>query len=199
MIDPNLLDPPTQLSSERLLLRCYQPADCAVYFQVIRENREHLYEFLPPVVEAMQTTADAEAFIRWQNDEWQRRTLFIFGCWEKATGQYVGETYLANPDWHVPCLELGYFLVKDATGKGYAVEAARTVLRCAFEVFQVTRVDLQCRVDNLPSQRVAERCGFRLEGRQRLRHRMKSGALVDRLWYGLLASEWAEQPESQPR
>ena len=53
-------------------------------------------------------------------------------------------------------------------------------------------MDLQVRADNAASQRVAERCGFRLEGRQRLRHRKKDGTLVDRLWYGLLCSEWQD-------
>jgi RimJ/RimL family protein N-acetyltransferase len=81
-------------------------------------------------------------------------------------------------------------LLKDCTGRGYATEAARAALRYAFEIIQVVRVDLQCRVDNQASQRVAERCGFKLEGRQRLRHRKKNGELVDRLWYGLLREEW---------
>lgn len=140
----------------------------------------------------MQNEADAETIIRWQNSEWQQRNLFIFGVWEKASGSYIGEAYLANPDWHVPSLELGYFLVKASTGKGFATEAARALLRYAFEYMQVTRVDLQCRVDNEASQHVAERSGFRLEGRQRLRHHKKDGTLVDRLWYGLLRSEWQD-------
>jgi len=191
-MDPHQLNLPTEFASERLFLRAYRPGDGALYFRMIRENWDHLYEFLPPNVEAMQNEADAEAVIRWLNSEWQQRNLFLFGVWEKASGNYTGETYLANADWHVPSVELGYFLVHSSTGKGYATEAARATLRYAFEHLQVSRVDLQCRVDNVASQRVAERCGFRLEGRQRLRHRMKSGALVDRLWYGLLRSEWQE-------
>ena len=66
------------------------------------------------------------------------------------------------------------------------------MLRYAFERLTMNRIDLQCRADNLVSRRVAERCGFRLEGCQRLRHRKKSGVLVDRLWYGLLRAEWGE-------
>ena len=151
---------------------------------------------MPPIVEAMQDEEDAEAFIGWVNSEWQQRNLFLFSVWEKATGMYAGETYLANPDWHVPSIELGYFLVRASTGRGFATEAARAALRYAFETLQVSRVDLQCRADNIASQRVAERCGFRLEGCQRLRHRMKSGELVDRLWYGLLRSEWEEKRNS---
>ncbi len=180
----------TELHTERLFLRTYRPGDAALYFHMVLENRDHLYEFLPEKVLAMQSEDDAGAFLGWLNGEWQQGSLFLFGLWEKSTGRYVGETYLANPDWHVPSIELGYFLVQTATGQGYASEAARAVLRFAFDRLKVTRVDLQCRADNAASQRVAERLGFRQEGCQRLRHRKKDGALVNRLWYGLLREEW---------
>jgi RimJ/RimL family protein N-acetyltransferase len=193
-MDPQQLDPPTEFASERLFMRAYRPGDGTLYFRMIRENWDHLYEFLPPKVEAMQNEAEAEAVIRWLNSEWQPRNLFIFSIWEKASGNYTGEIYLANPDWHVPSLELGYFVVRASTGKGFATEAARATLRYAFEHMQVSRVDLQCRSDNEASQRVAGRCGFRLEGCQRLRHCKKDGMLVDRLWYGLLRSEWQAGP-----
>jgi RimJ/RimL family protein N-acetyltransferase len=127
---------------------------------MVRENWDHLYEFLPEKVQAMQSKEDAGAFLRWLNGEWQQRNLFLFGLWEKATGRYVGETYLANPDWQVPSIELGYYLVQTATGQGYATEAARAVLRCAFDRLNVSRVDLQCRADNTASQRVAQRYGL---------------------------------------
>ena len=190
------LDIPSKFSTKRLFLRAYRPGDAAIYFRMIRENRDHLYEFLPANLETMQNEAGAEAFIGWLNSEWKQRNLFLFGVWEKISGNYTGETYLANPDWHVPSVELGYFVVQSSIGKGFATEAARATLRYAFDQLQVSRVDLQCRADNEASQRVAERCGFRLEGCQRLRHRMKSGALVDRLWYGLLRSEWRDDSET---
>ncbi len=195
-MDPLQLDLPAEFESERLTMRAYRLSDAALYFHMIRENWDHLYEFMPPIAEAIQDAADAEAFIGWVNSEWQQRNLFLFSVWEKASGIYAGEVYLANPDWHVPSIELGYFLVRASTGRGFATEAGRAALRYAFETLQVSRVDLQCRADNAPSQRVAERCGFCLEGRQRLRHRMKSGVLIDRLWYGLLCSEWEEKRNS---
>jgi RimJ/RimL family protein N-acetyltransferase len=98
--------------------------------------------------------------------------------------------YLANADWHVPCIELGYFVVRASTGKGMATEAARATIGFAFEHLWVTRIELQCAADNTASIRVAERCGFQYEGRLRQRHRKKAGEVVDRLWYGLLHSEW---------
>ncbi|MCB8927860.1 MAG: GNAT family N-acetyltransferase [Ardenticatenaceae bacterium] len=188
MIPPDI---PPEFSSTRLLLRRYRPEDSAAYFQMLQANQEHLREFLPSLWQEVQNEADVATVLRQLAAEWDARNLFIFGVWEKESGSYVGELYLANPDWQVPCVELGYFLVKDKTGRGYATEAARAMIQFAFEQLKVNRIDLQCAADNLASQRVAERCGFTLEGRQRQRQRKKDGKLVDRLWYGLLHNEYA--------
>lgn len=189
-MNPLLLDLPNQLTTQRLVLRSYQPGDGADYFQTVRDNRSHLYEFMPLEWLAWQSETDAELWIRYLLAEWQMRRLFLFGMWERETGAYVGETYLANADWQVPSIELGYFLGSAYTGKGYATEATQVVIRFAFEQLQVVRVELQCADDNQASQKVAERCGFQLEGRLRQRNHKKDGTTVDRLWYGLLRSEW---------
>lgn len=182
-------EPSSPRRTDRLLLRYYEPADATVYFHAIQANRMHLAEFLPPQQEAMRSPADAEAVIRWFTEMRQRREAFIYGIWERSSGSYVGEVYLANADWHVPSIEVGYFLLKDKTGLGYATEAARGLIEAAFTQLGAVRIDLQCAADNLASQRVASRLGFTLEGRQRLRQRKKSGELVDRLWYGLVLAD----------
>ena len=189
-MNPFLLDLPTEFSSERLLLRCYRPGDGAMYFQMLRANWDHLYEFLPPSLMAVQNEQDAEVLFRKLMADWHLRNLFIFGVWEKTTGAYVGESYLANADWDVPRIEVGYFIVQASTGKGYATEAARATIRFAFEHMQVLRVELRCNADNVASRRVAEHCGFVREGCFRHNHRKNDGTVVDVLWYGMLRSEW---------
>lgn len=191
-MNPLLLDLPTSFSSDRLLLRCYQPGDGAVYYQMLQENRTHLYEFLPSSVQVVQSVEEVEVLFRRLMADWHLRNLFIFGLWEKATGAYVGESYLANADWEVPRIEVGYFLSQSSTGKGYATEAARAAIGYAFRHLNVSRVDLRCAADNQASQQVATRCGFVQEGRFRRQHRKKDGTLVDMLWYGLLREEWQE-------
>ncbi len=189
-LDPQQLTLPREFSTQRLCFRCYRPGDGATYHQMLQENWEHLYEFMPQSHLEIGSAEDAEAVLRRLAAEWSSRTLFIFGVWDNASGAYVGESYLANPHWEVPRIEVGYFIVQACTGRGYATEAAQSMVRYAFTEIGVERVDLQCRADNAASQRVAERCGFTLEGRSRRQHRMKSGALVDVLWYGLLRDEW---------
>lgn len=193
-MNPALLDIPDQLSTHRLLLRRYRPGDGAAYFRTVRASASHLYEFLPPELASLQDEADAERWIDQARAGWQGRQLFLFGLWTKESGAYIGEAYLANPDWRVPCIELGYFLGQAHTGSGYATEASREIIRFAFEHLAVARVELECAADNRASMKVAERCGFQLEGRLRRRHPRKDGTCVDRLWYGLLEPEWRAAP-----
>lgn len=189
---PDLPDPLTlELTTSRLLLRAYRSGDGTAYVRMYHENAEHLREFMPDELREMATEHEAEGQIRRMTRQWRAGKLFVFGAWEREGGGYVGETYLANADWAVPCIELGYFVVASQTGRGYAVESGRAVVRFAFERLAVSRVELYCASDNAASARVAERIGFTLEGRQRLRHRKRDGTLVDRLWYGLLRAELA--------
>ena len=189
-MNPSLQDLPTEFTSARLLLRRYQPGDIAMYYQMLRDNAEHLYEFLPPFLADARGEKEIQTWFDKQNAEWDARNLFIFGAWDKLKGIYIGESYLANPDWDVPRIEVGYFLVKESMGKGYATEAANAAIRYAFDHLQVIRIDLRCAADNAASIRVANRCGFTREGCFRQNHRKKDGTLVDMLWYGLLMSEW---------
>jgi RimJ/RimL family protein N-acetyltransferase len=156
---------------------------------MLRENREHLYEFLPSFLIDV-SEEDVKAWLERQRAEWEARTLFLFGLWEKAKGVYIGECYLADPDWEVPRIEIGYFLAREFTGHGYATEAVKATIRYAFEQLKVLRIDLRCAADNTGSIQVAERCGFTREGCFRQHHRKKDGTLVDTLWYGLLLAEW---------
>jgi RimJ/RimL family protein N-acetyltransferase len=183
---------PTEYTSERLLLRRYRPEDAPAYFRMLGENQVHLREFMPAILVNVQNADDVRAVIEWQIEEWQRGKLFIMGLWEKSSVEYVGEVYLANADWDVPCIEVGYFTVQQQGGKGYASEACREACRIAFERLGVLRVELQCAADNEKSARVALRCGFILEGRLRERSHKRDGSLVDRLWFGLLQREWQD-------
>lgn len=174
------------MASVRLGLRPYMAADAPAYLRMWRENRVHLREFMPDEVGPIDSSEEMEAHIRWMAEEREARRLFIFGAWERESGDYVGEVYLGNADWTVPCIEIGYFLREDRTGQGFASEAVQELIAFARGHLQVSRVELRVAADNGPSIAVAERCGFALEGRQRQRQRKKDGALVDRLLYGLV-------------
>jgi RimJ/RimL family protein N-acetyltransferase len=181
---------PIEYTTERLFLRRYRPDDAAAHFRMLLDNKLHLREFMPAILVNVQNVKDVRAVIEWQIDKWESGELFIMGVWVKNNGEYVGEVYLANADWEVPCIEVGYFTVQNQVGRGYASEACREACRIAFERLGVRRVELQCAEDNEKSARVAQHCGFTLEGCLRERNHKKDGTTVDRLWFGLLRHEW---------
>ena len=84
-----------------------------------------------------------------------------FGTWavvEKSTGSFVGSIGLWQPEgW--PELEMGYWLVPEARGTGYASEAGAASLQFAFEELCAETVVSYIDPANGPSIRVAERLG----------------------------------------
>jgi [ribosomal protein S5]-alanine N-acetyltransferase len=70
-------------------------------------------------------------------------------------------------------IELDFIFSKHAWGKGYATEAAKEVLRYAFNVLKLNRVVGVTHPNNLPSQRVLEKLGMQHTGRKQS-HGMES-------------------------
>lgn len=56
--------------------------------------------------------------------------------------------------------QLGYFLSKDCRGHGYMPEAVTAICNELFETDCTERVMLEIRKDNIPSRKVARKCGF---------------------------------------
>ena len=78
-------------------------------------------------------------------------------------GTVVGTCGLPRADVPNRCTELGYWIGKNHTGRGYATRAGRLVIGHALDDLEFHRVEIIVSVQNQPSQRVAERLGARLE------------------------------------
>ena len=70
----------------------------------------------------------------------------------------TGRTALDSADR----LEIGYWLHREVTGRGYATEAAREMMVLARELGDMSHVEIRCDPLNAPSAAVPRRLGFRL-------------------------------------
>lgn len=91
-----------------------------------------------------------------------RAMASVAGMWalliEKETGNWMGRIGPLHPyDW--PGREVGWSLHRDATGRGYAVEAAAATMDYAFDVLGWSDVIHCIDPDNLGSEKVALRLG----------------------------------------
>jgi len=86
-----------------------------------------------------------------------------YGMWAvelKDSGKFVGRVGLHRPEgW--PDLELGWMLMPDQRGHGYATEGARAALDFAFRELNAQRLVSLVRTDNTAAERVARRLGAR--------------------------------------
>lgn len=89
-----------------------------------------------------------------------------FGYWavdRRDTNEFVGCAGLwQSPGW--PELELGYWLLKEHQGKGYALEACLRCIDYAREVLKASSLVSYIDPDNEPSIRLAKRLGAGYEG-----------------------------------
>ncbi|MDP3856971.1 MAG: GNAT family protein [Stagnimonas sp.] len=109
---------------------------------------------------------------------------------EQASGQPAGTVALWRLDRANDLGEVGYTLLPEFWGRGYARRALAAVLDHGFGVLGLHRIEANINPDNARSRGLLERLGFRLEARLRENYRFR-GRYLDSHIYGLLASEHA--------
>jgi RimJ/RimL family protein N-acetyltransferase len=147
------------LTTERLILRALRDDDLDAYAEMCADA-----EVMRFIGEG-KTLSRAETWrlIAFYMGHWQLRGFGLWALEERASGRFIGEAGLQQPDgW--PGFELGWTLGRAWWGKGYATEAAREALRFAFEELDRDHVISLIHPFNHPSIRVAERLGEQLEG-----------------------------------
>jgi RimJ/RimL family protein N-acetyltransferase len=86
--------------------------------------------------------------------------------------------------------ELGWVLDPAHTGRGYATEAVRELLRYCFDELEVHRAVANCFLGNEPSWRLMERVGMRRETHAVSESLHRSGQWLDTVGYAVLACDW---------
>lgn len=166
------------LRTERLVLRMLREDDFEQYAAMVAdaEVARYLGDGRPL------SRADAWRQMAYILGHWQLRGYGLWAVEEAATGRLAGRLGFLNPEgW--PGFELGWTLAREFWGRGYATEGARRALEFAFNELGREHLISLIRPDNLPSIRVAERLGERLEGSVEL---FGSEAFI----YGVTREDW---------
>lgn len=103
-----------------------------------------------------------EKWIRWNIDNYK---LYNHGLWAvilKDGERFIGDcgiTMQRIEDEVVP--EIGFHIIKDFWHQGYATEAALVCKQYAFEVMKYPEIFSYTTLENIASQKVAEKIGMR--------------------------------------
>jgi len=202
MTDPLLIHVPERIVTERLIIRCPQPGDGAVLNAAVCDSLDALRPYVP-WAGSVPTLADSEAVCRKAQARFRLRDDLMLLIFERSAGDVEGEllggTGLHRMNWQARRFEIGYWRRSGRDGRGIASEAVRTLTRMAFDELRAQRVELRIDDLNRPSWRVAERCGFTLEGVLRRESLAPDGKLRDmRVYSKVRGVEEPLLPEEAP-
>lgn len=119
------------------------------------------------------------------------RVGILLGIVMRNGNRHIGNITLHHIDHQNRTGEIG-ILIGDSKvqGKGFGSEAVRLIARHAFFRLNLNKLTTGMVVENVPSQKMFEKVGFKLEGRLR-QHFYKDGKYLDCLRFGLLRSEFS--------
>lgn len=132
------------------------------------------------------TATDAADFVRRTNIGEIGKC--VYAITKAENGEFLGCCAL-EPHQHDEALELGYWLGQPYWNKGYGTEAAHALIDMAFRTRQIDHIDARCRVTNIASRRVIQKCGFQFQGSGMVGN-LAMGGMVPVEWYRLDRKTW---------
>jgi RimJ/RimL family protein N-acetyltransferase len=133
---------------------------------------------------------DAHVYIAACRQGWRDGTSANFAVVDPADGRLLGSLGLRFSDLPRGVAEAGYWVTREARGRGVATRALRLAARWLLGRPGIERIQLRADALNVPSQRVAEKAGFTREGVLRSVHYNRHlGRRVDYVMFSLLPGE----------
>jgi RimJ/RimL family protein N-acetyltransferase len=179
------------LATSRLLIRRFRAGDAealATYRSDPEVARYQDWEIPYPIEEASRFIASLQHRAPGTSGTW-----FQFAVSLASSRDLIGDIALRTGRSDPRQAELGFTFAAARQGRGYAMEAVRSVVQYSFTQLAMHRVFARTDVRNLSALRLLERIEFRREGEFRESVWFKGEWVTDVL-YAQLESEWRTGP-----
>ncbi|HVE55277.1 MAG TPA: GNAT family protein [Pyrinomonadaceae bacterium] len=155
----------TEIYGERIMLKRYEKSFAPLLFEAAEESRQNV-EFVRwmPWCHADYTIAESESFIEQVGENWQDGSQFGFAIFDMKNGEFLGGVGLNQPNNNHKFYNLGYWVRVSRQNRGTASQAARILAKAAFEDLPINRIEILTAVENITSQKTAEKAGAVREG-----------------------------------
>jgi RimJ/RimL family protein N-acetyltransferase len=192
MSQPNISNPAYRIETARLVVRCYKPTDAQLLADSITENIEHLKPWMPWAhVEPTPFEAKLERVNRYRG-LFDLQSDYVYGIFNEPETQQFGGTGLHTRVGDDQ-LEIGYWIHKDFVNQGLATEVSAALVKVAFEIIHVHRIEIHCDPGNAGSASIPRKLGFTHEGTLRAKTRFLDRWSDSMIW-ALLKEDYLESP-----
>jgi ribosomal-protein-alanine N-acetyltransferase len=126
------------------------------------------------------------------------RSDVLMAVVDQATGEHIGNVKLGPIQWVHRSAIFGIMIgEKRFWGRGVGIETTRLMVEYGFGRLNLNRIDLGVFAEHEAGVRCYQKLGFKVEGRLR-QDLFQDGAYKDRLWMGLLRSDYIKIEIGRP-
>ena len=192
MSGPEISNPAYRIETKRLVVRCYNPSDVQMLAESVSENIEHLKPWMPWAHAEPEPIEEKEKRLRRFRGMFDLGQDYIYGIFDPEETRLLGGTGLHTRLGENE-LEIGYWIHKDFINHGLVTESTAALIKVAFEIIHIHRLEIHCDPANYPSAVIPRKLGFTHEGTLRAKTRFLERWSDSMIW-GLLENEY---PDSQ--
>jgi rifampin ADP-ribosylating transferase len=149
--------PNQQLQTSRLTLRWLDKSDRGIIFALRSDKRVICHTGIPQYA----SIDEADAYIQRVRKDWKNDQCLMWAIFLSAAMRPIGTICFWNFSLDKKTAEIGYDLLPNYWGQGYALEAIQAVLSYGFMQYGFDCVDAYPRSVNTASCRVLEKAMFR--------------------------------------
>ncbi|MBT9547248.1 MAG: GNAT family N-acetyltransferase [Candidatus Sericytochromatia bacterium] len=184
---------PYRIQSERLVIRCYSPADAPLLKQSVDQSLEQLKIWMPWALHEPTDLAAKVQRLRLMRSQFDLDQDYTMGAFDLTESVLIGGTGL-HKRAEVGSLEIGYWVHSAYQNQGYATEITQALAQVAFEFHHVKRIEIRCDPDNLASAAVPRKLGFEHEATLKQRDTTPTGQIRDTMIWTLFQTNYLQSP-----
>ena len=184
-----------RIETKRLVVRCYDPSDAPLLAESVRESIEHLRAWMPWVYNEPEPLQEKVQRLKRFRGLFDLGQDFVYGIFNPEETKLLGGTGL-HTRLGESQLEIGYWIHKDHINQGLVTESTAALVKVAFEILHVHRIEIHCDPGNTASAAIPRKLGFTHEGTLRAKTPFRDGWSDSMIW-GFLKSEYADSPSVQ--
>lgn len=179
-----------EFESKRLMFREFNPEDYEAFASVFSDERVMEYAYMDRITDTDEMLRTFNQLLE-NKGAAEQRGSYEFAVFLKTDGSFIGDAkiFIRYQNSMVSHGEIGYFLLPQFWGRGFASEIAEWLAGVCFEELEMHKVVASCNVNNYQSEKIMKKIGMVKEGLLR-KERFKNGRWDDELRYSLLAEEW---------
>lgn len=179
----------TEIKTDNLILRKYESDFIPLLFEAAIESKGGDFSYWMPWCHENYSIAESKDFIAKTQENWKDSTQFGYAIFDGETEKFLGGVGLNQPNENHKFYNLGYWVRTSEHNRGIASEAARALAKTAFEDLEINRVEIIAAVENIPSQKAAEKSGAAREGILRKRV-VISGRIHDAVMFSFVREDF---------